>query len=95
MQTEKNWLSKQRVLIFLLSVAVGIYWVVGKRINVYEWKLAGAISEILWLPMLILLFAMPLAAIGLWVKDKFDLRSLYLYAFLIGLSVVSWVMFGS
>lgn len=91
MATKKNWLSKRRIVIFLLSVCTAVYWVVSKDAKSYNSKLPGAIVEILWLPMIILVFALPLAAIGLWAKDKFNLRSIYLYTFLIGAATVTWI----
>lgn len=91
MTTEKNWFSKRRIVIFLLGVCTAVFWVVSKDAKSYSSKLPGAIVEILWLPMIILVFALPLAAIGLWAKDKFDLRSIYFYTFLIGAATVAWL----
>jgi hypothetical protein len=91
MSTKKNWFSKRRVVIFLLSILVAAYWAVGKDAREYDSKIPGAIIEILWVPMIIMLFALPLAAIGLWAKDKFNPRSLYLYTCLVGIATVAWM----
>jgi hypothetical protein len=93
MSTKKNWYSKRRVVIFLLSVLVAVYWFVAKDTSTYSSKIPGAVIEVLWLPMIILLFALPLASIGLWAKDKFNPRSIYLYAFLVGIATVVWIFF--
>ena len=91
MSTKKNWFSKRRVFIFLLSILIAAYWIFSKDARTYESKIPGAVIEILWLPMVIMVFALPLGAIGLWVKDKFDPRSLYLYTFLVGIGTVLWM----
>jgi hypothetical protein len=80
--------KKQSRIVFLLSVFVAVYWWLGKTLDVYQTKLGGAIFEILWLPMIILLFALPIVCIGFFVKDKFNLWSLYLYSLLIGVGAL-------
>ena len=80
--------KKQSRIVFLLSVLVAVYWWLGKIVDVYQNKFAGALFEILWLPMIILLFALPLVSIGFFVKDKFNLRSLYLYSLLVGAGAI-------
>jgi hypothetical protein len=79
---------KQSKIVFLLSVFVAVYWWLGKTVDMYQTKFAGAIFEILWLPMIILLFALPIVSIGFFVKDKFNLWSLYLYSLLVGIGAI-------
>jgi uncharacterized membrane protein (DUF373 family) len=52
-------------------------------INVYQYALAGAIFEILWLPMIVALFVLPFVSIWHLIKEKFSVKSLYLYALII------------
>lgn len=80
----KNWLSKQRLLFVLIEILVAAYWIAAALRSPYSFKWLGAVFEILWLPMIIALFAMPLAALGLWAKDRFNIRSVYLYVFIAG-----------
>ena len=50
-------------LIFFLSLFIVIYWISGRFYNPYNLKLTGILFEILWIPMIILLFIIPLYCI--------------------------------
>ena len=57
---EDIW-SKYSVLIrFCLSWLITSYWLLNKIINVYAVTIVGVIYEILWLPMIALLFVAPI-----------------------------------
>jgi hypothetical protein len=57
---EEIW-SKHSVLIrFCLSWLITSYWLLNKIINVYAVTIVGVIYEILWLPMIALLFVAPI-----------------------------------
>ncbi len=54
-------LSKHSVLIrFCLSWLITSYWLIDKVIDVYAITIVGVIYEILWLPMVVLLFVAPI-----------------------------------
>jgi len=55
--------------------------------NVYSIPLLGAIYEIIWLPLVICLFLLPVVSFILWKKDRYTEKSKFLY--LIMLSVLS------
>jgi hypothetical protein len=56
---EEIW-SKYSVLIrFCLSWLITTYWLLDKVINVYAITFVGVIYELLWLPMVVLLFVAP------------------------------------
>jgi hypothetical protein len=74
-------------LLFLLSIFISAFWIVGKNINVYQTKITGAIFEILWLPMILLLFITPCLAAYFWKKEKFVLKSMNL------LTIIASVIF--
>ena len=48
--------------ILYLSILVSIFWICSRFVNVYRFALVGAIFEILWLPMIVMLFFLPLIA---------------------------------
>ena len=70
-------------IIFFLSIIVCIIWFLSKAINVYHFLLVGAIFEILWLPVIAMIFILPVLALLYWIKDKFNFRSLNLYSLLL------------
>jgi len=79
--------TKTSKIIFCLSLLASVLWCLSRVINVYSFALLGAIFEILWLPMLASLFFLPIISLVLWLKEKFNVRSLYLYSILIVLIV--------
>ena len=75
--------SQRSKIIFVLSILVSAFWYLGKNVNVYRYAFIGAVFEILWLPMLGMLCLLPLISLFLWVREKFSIKSLYLYAIIL------------
>jgi len=76
-------------LVFIVSLLVAAFWLAGNYINIYNSKIAGALFEILWLPMIAMLFILPVLSGINWLRQKFTCRSLYPWSILvIALSVV-------
>ena len=71
----KNLLSKLILPLILLSTS---FLLIASNTDVYEYKLTGALFEIAWLPMLLLIFGLPLVAVWFWHKQGYKLRSNYL-----------------
>jgi len=80
-------------IVFTLSILVSGYWWLGQVINVYRFDFVGAIYEILWLPVLALLFILPIISLVFWVKEKFNIKSLFLYSVLIGVTTILFLVF--
>ncbi len=80
--------------VFILSAVVSAYFLLGMVTDYYYFKLTGVIYEILWLPMLGMLMFLPVLSLVLFWKDRFRIRSYYLYSFLLLLlSFLSLVLF--
>ena len=94
MQEEKSFLSNSKTekTVFLISLFVALYWILGQTINIYLIAFVGAVYEILWLPLIILLFGLPVLSFVFWVKEKFFVRSLFLYSFIIGIGSILFLM---
>ena len=73
-------------ILFLLSLLSAIYWFVANSINVYQYAIVGALFELTSIPMLIALLVVPAFSLYYWYKEKFNLKSIYFYAFLIGIA---------
>jgi len=85
-------LFKRSTVIFVLTIIVTIYWYLPLLISVYRFPLIGAIYEILWIFMLVALFALPVVSIIFWVKNKFDLRSSYFYSLIISIASILFLV---
>jgi hypothetical protein len=82
MQTEfkKNSNSTLSKTLFILSIEVSLFFMIGNLVNVYRFALVGAIYEIVWLPNLALLFSLPLVSLYFLGKEKKKLHSLFFYS---------------
>ena len=69
--------------LFILSIEVSLFWILVGLIDVYHFAIVGVFYEILWLPNLILLFALPLISLFFLSKEKKKLHSLYFYSILL------------
>jgi len=81
LNTFHNSINNKRV--FVLSFFVALFWIIGNTADVYHFAFIGAIYELLSLPMLALIIFLPVISIILFVKDKFNLKSLALYSVLL------------
>lgn len=80
-------------IILILSLAIAIYWIIGTTVNVYHFAITGAIYEILWLPAMVMIFALPITALIFWIKEKFSLKSLHIYSILITVATLLFAIF--
>ena len=64
----KNSISGK--LVFFLTIIVAYYWFLGQVTDVYRFEVVGAVYEILWLPVLVMLFVLPVIALVLLIKVK-------------------------
>lgn len=84
--------SKTGIIIFNFTIAATIYWIISKSFNVYRFAIGGAIFELLWLPSLFVLCILPLLSFYLWVKEKFNLRSLNFYSIILAFVAILAMM---
>ena len=85
--------SRINKLILLLSIIVFLYWFLSRTINVYQYAIVGAIFEILWLPVLVFTFLLPVLVLWLWHKEHFAFRSLNPYSLLISVLTILVMVF--
>jgi hypothetical protein len=78
---------KTGTIILVINVLFLAVWMVAYNLNVYKVALVGAIYELIWLPLIICLFTLPIVSFIYWKKDGFKIKSKFLY--LIVLSVLS------
>lgn len=60
------------IVIFFVSLLVTLLWILTSNINVYENKLIGIIAEILWLPLILLIFVLPITTFVLIFSRKLE-----------------------
>lgn len=76
-------------IIFWMTIGAAIFWIGIRFIPVYENKIVGAISELLWLPTILILFILPLFSFLLWAGEKFKIQSVHLLSVIVaGLAIL-------
>ena len=75
-------------VIFVLSLFTASYWALVMNVDVYHFAVAGALYEILWLPMIAAIFVLPVVAFVYWIIERFYIKSLYLYGLLALLTAI-------
>lgn len=85
--------SKQSKIVLIASLLTLTICFLSQVGNVYYFAVIGAIFEMLWLPLISLIFILPCVSLFFWVTDKFKLKSLYLYSFLISIVTILELIF--
>lgn len=80
--------SKAPKVVLILSVLTSVFWCLVQLVDVYYFAVSGAIFEIMWLPMIALIIALPILSLFFLAKQKFSLKSLHLYSFLLLLATI-------
>ena len=80
--------SNRSKLVFACTIIVSAFWISIQFIDVYRYPVAGAIYELVSITMLLVLVGLPVFSFIQWVRNKFDLRSLYFYSFLISVASI-------
>lgn len=79
-------------IVFILSILVSAFWFLVYVVDVYHFAITGAVFELLWLPMIVIIFVLPVLSLVLLAKEKFNIRSLYLYSLIIIAIVVLYMI---
>ncbi len=87
--------SKLSRIIFFTTFPVSLFWLLtaGFEINIYKHAVVGAIFELLWLPVIVLSFILPVCALIFWVRERFKLNSLNAYALLFMVVTVVFIFY--
>jgi hypothetical protein len=85
--------SRTSKIVFILSIIASGFWWLAKGINVYSYTIVGAIFEILWLPVLGMLFFLPIISLVLLVKERVHVKSLYICSILINVATICFMIF--
>lgn len=89
MKTKKNKTGlKNGLLLFLLSLLAFGYCLFGIYFNVYQYALTGAVFELLWLPMIALIFILPILALVFMVIEKFIKSWYYILTILVSTATI-------
>lgn len=74
-----NW----SLLIFIMTAIICAFFISDQFIDYYRFKLTGALFELFYLPSMMMIIFIVIFSITRLLKDKFTLKSLYIYSLLI------------
>lgn len=77
----------------MLSIAELILYFIGSNFDIYKYTVVGAIFELIWLPVILLMFVLPIVSFFFWRTEKFRLKSAYTFSLLICVAVWMIVLF--
>ncbi len=81
-----NFLHKMRAnYLPYVSIIVALYWFLPLWIKIYDFAVLSAFYEIIWLPMVMLLFVLPILSILSWKKESYPTRSKNLFSLFLNL----------
>lgn len=75
--------TKSQRIVFFLCFINAVFWLIVQWIDVYQWKITGAVYELLALFMLFLFVVLFIITVVQWVKQKAAFRSLSLLSQLV------------
>ena len=70
-------------IIFAMSIAVSLFWMISQQMNVYQYALTGALYELLAIPMLLLFVFLQTVVFINMVKERFSFKTYSIYTFLL------------
>lgn len=89
-------LKNRKVLGFLvaLHVIVSVFWLFFRNFDIYSIHVLGIAAEVVWFPMILLLFFLPVVDFVLWLGDKFRWNSGFFYLLLMAAVSLLYIIFG-
>lgn len=85
--------TKSQRIVFFLCLFNAVFWLTVQWVDVYQWKIIGAVYELMALFMLLLFAVLFVLSIVQWVKQKTSIRSLSLLslAVLVTTVIILWM----
>lgn len=77
---------------FIFSLVVFLFWVLVNKVPTSDLVLVGVILELLWMPMCLSILIIPVVSYLAWKKEQYHANSLHLYAILMVILTILWVM---
>ena len=85
--------SRLSKILLVLSIIIFVFWFLGQHTDIYRFAFVGAIFEFLWLFMLLALFVLPILSIIFLIRERYNLRSFYLYILIITATNIMLMIF--
>jgi hypothetical protein len=87
--------SKTSKVFLYLCVAGFTLLLLSRSVDFYQVAFFGAVFELLWLPMLVIIFVIPIFSFIFWRTENYNIRSLHTIPILILLASIVLIYFTS
>lgn len=78
--------------VFYAAMAVCAFWYFTNLVNLNNYHILDVIVKLLWLPMLIILYLIPIICLLVLIGKKFNFRSFYFYALILCFVTILFVV---
>lgn len=85
-------MKKFKILWLVVTLIVSLFFVSGKYVDFYRFKVTGALFELLWLPFLILLFLIPAYSLYMVIRKETTGKTWFVISLVVSLATIGWMV---
>lgn len=88
MATINAYIEKKEVNVFAFSIFLLLFWVLGQSLDLQANKVLGTIFAFFWIPMIIMLFILPVINLTMVMKKGIRIKSYWIYGLFFNLLTI-------
>lgn len=81
-----------KILWLVVTLMVSLFFVSGKYVDFYRFKVTGALFELLWLPFLIMLFLIPAYSLYMVIRKETTGKTWFVISLVVSLATIGWMV---
>lgn len=81
-----------KILWLVVTLIVSLFFVSGKYVDFYRFKVTGALFELLWLPFLIMLFLIPAYSLYMVIRKETTGKTWFVISLVVSLATIGWMV---
>lgn len=81
-----------KILWLVVTLMVSLFFVSGKYVDFYRFKVTGALFELLWLPFLIMLFLIPAYSLYMVIRKETTGKTWFVISLVVSLATFGWMI---
>lgn len=81
-----------KILWLVVTLMVSLFFVSGKYVDFYRFKVTGALFELLWLPFLIMLLLIPAYSLYMVIRKETTGKTWFVISLVVSLATIGWMV---
>lgn len=81
-----------KIIWLVITLFVSLFFISGKYVDFYRFKVTGAFFELLWLPFLIILFLIPGYSLYMLIKKDTQGKTWFVFSLVISVATLGWMV---